>query len=80
MTLKIISAEDIVFEGEATAVHLPGANGAFTVLNHHASLISTLTSGEVTFETDDSEVQHPAIHVEGGIVNVDRNVVSVCIF
>lgn len=80
MTLKIISAEDIVFQGEVTAVHLPGANGAFTVLNNHASLISTLAPGEVSFETAGSETQHPAVKVQGGIVNVDRNVVSVCIF
>ncbi len=43
MTLKIISAEDIVFEGEVTMVSLPGTMGAFTVLHNHASLISTLT-------------------------------------
>lgn len=80
MTLKIISAEDVVFEGEATAVHLPGAQGAFTVLKNHASLISTLAPGEVTFTTADGAEEHPAIQVNGGIVNVDRNVVSVCIF
>lgn len=80
MTLKIISAEDTIFEGEVTAVHLPGAEGAFTVLKNHASLISTLVAGEVSFETEGSEESHPAVSVNGGIVNVDRNVVSVCIF
>ncbi len=80
MTLKIISAEDVIYEGEASAVHLPGTMGAFTVLDHHASLISTLAPGEVTFETSGQEEQHPAIRVNGGIVNVDRNVVSVCVF
>ncbi len=34
MTLKIISAEDILFEGEVSAVHLPGTQGAFTVLRN----------------------------------------------
>lgn len=80
MTLKIISTEDIIFQGEVTAVHLPGADGAFTVLDHHASLVSTLAPGEVSFETADSNVDHPAVAVQGGIVNIDRNVVSVCIF
>ena len=37
MTLKIISAEDILFEGEVTKVTLPGTQGEFTVL--HLSLI-----------------------------------------
>ena len=72
MTLKIISAEDILFEGEVSAVRLPGQQGAFTVLRNHASLISTLTPGEITYEKP--------ISVNGGIVDVDRNVVSVCIY
>lgn len=80
MTLKIISAEDVVFEGEVKAVHLPGSEGAFTVLKNHASLISTLSPGEVSFETEDDGETHPAISVKGGLVNVDNNVVSVCIF
>lgn len=82
MTLKIISADDIVFQGEATAVHLPGTDGAFTVLKNHASLISTLTPGVITYHTaDDSESQLKSVAVEqGGIVNVDNNIVSVCIF
>ncbi|MDE5929593.1 MAG: hypothetical protein K2H03_03835, partial [Muribaculaceae bacterium] len=36
MTLKIISAEEILFEGEAKSVTLPGAMGSFMVLDHHA--------------------------------------------
>lgn len=80
MTLKIISAEDIVFQGEVSAVHLPGAEGSFTVLKNHASLISTLAPGEVSFETEGDSESHPAVAVRGGIVNVDNNVVSVCIF
>ncbi len=79
MTLKIISAEDILFEGEVSAVRLPGQQGAFTVLRNHASLISTITPGEITYEKPDGEEGEP-ISVNGGIVDVDRNVVSVCIY
>ena len=77
MTLKIISAEDILFEGEVTVVHLPGALGAFTVLPGHASLISTLTPGSVRYTATDGE---HSVTVEGGIADVDSNVVSVCIY
>ncbi len=69
MILKIISAEDIVFQGEVKVVHLPGTMGAFTVLPGHASLISTLTPGDIRY-----------IAVGGGIVDVDSNIVSVCIY
>lgn len=79
MRLKIISAEDVIFDGEVEAVHLPGAEGAFTVLNHHASLISTLVEGEVSFETREGGADHPAIHLHSGVVCVDNNVVSVCL-
>lgn len=77
MTLKIISAEDILFEGEVTSVTLPGSEGLFTVLRNHASLISTLVSGDIRYVQDGHEVGVP---VSGGLVNVDNNVVSVCIY
>lgn len=77
MTLKIISAEDILFEGEVTSVTLPGSEGSFTVLHNHASLISTLVSGDIRYVQDGHEVEVP---VSGGLVNVDNNVVSVCIY
>lgn len=78
MTLKIISAEDILFEGEVNAVHLPGSQGAFTVLRNHASLISVLTPGRVGYELPGGARE--GVDISGGIADVDRNVVAVCIF
>lgn len=78
MTLEIISANEVVFKGEAVSVTLPGAMGSFTVLKNHASLISVLTAGNIIYRTSDEE-QH-AIPVKGGIVDVDNNVISVCIY
>lgn len=77
MILKIISAEDILFQGEATVVHLPGTMGAFTVLPGHASLISTLTPGTVRYTTAEGE---QTSQIGGGIVDVDNDTVSVCIY
>ncbi|MDE5800212.1 MAG: ATP synthase F1 subunit epsilon [Paramuribaculum sp.] len=78
MTLKIISPEDVVFEGEVTSVTLPGQMGSFTVLRNHASLVSTLVSGSITYlDTDGDE---KTLSVESGIVDVDNNVVSVCLY
>lgn len=78
MTLKIISAEDILFEGEVNSVTLPGTMGSFTVLRNHASLISTLTSGVITYTDESGETD--TVGIEGGLVDVDNNVVSVCIY
>ena len=55
MTLKIISAEKILFEGEASSVTLPGENGRFTVLPRHASIVSTLTAGTIRYKFDGAE-------------------------
>lgn len=77
MTLKIISAEDVLFEGDVTMVTLPGVMGLFTILNNHASLVSTLTAGDVVYE---SNGQTESLKIAGGIVDVDNNIVSVCIY
>lgn len=79
MILKIISAEDILFEGEVNSVSLPGKMGEFTVLRNHASLISVLVPGKIRYKaaTDTNEGE---ISVSGGLADIDRNVISVCIF
>ena len=78
MTLKIISAEEILFEGEASSVTLPGAMGSFTVLQNHASLVSTLVDGNVVFVvTDGTSHTHK---ISGGLADIDNNVVSVCLY
>ena len=77
MTLKIISAEKILFEGEASSVTLPGEMGQFTVLPHHASLVSTLVSGKILYKSGPGE---HSVDVAGGIADVDNDVVSVCVY
>lgn len=81
MTLKIISADSVVFEGEVSSVTLPGQMGAFTVLRNHASLISTLVAGKITYTVGaaaDSTVD--MLDIDGGIADIDNNVVSVCLY
>lgn len=78
MTLKIISASDIVFQGEVSSVTLPGAMGSFTVLHNHASLVSTLTGG--TIEFIDSDGHRDSREIGGGLADIDSNVISVCLY
>lgn len=77
MTLKIISAEKIEFEGEVEQITLPGTMGSFQVLNNHAALISSLISGTMSYVHGDT-TEHREI--KGGIVDVKDNVVSVCLY
>ena len=77
MTLKIISTEDILFEGEVTAVHLPGQAGRFTVLRNHATLIAALAAGTVGYEGPDG---HGELPIQGGMADIDSIVISVCVY
>ena len=79
MTLKIISTTEVLFEGTVRLVSLPGAMGRFTVLNNHASLISTLVPGTITYRTDDNDHEE-SFTGKGGLADIDRNVVSVCVY
>lgn len=45
MNVSIISPEKTIFSGEVESIRLPGAKGSFTVLDHHAPLISELEPG-----------------------------------
>ena len=78
MTLRIISAQEILFSGDVTSVTLPGTMGEFTVLRNHASLLATLSAGTVRY-TYAAGTEH-STQVTGGIVDVDSNVVSVCVY
>ncbi len=78
MTLKIISAQEVLFSGEVTSVTMPGTQGEFTVLHNHASLLATLSPGTVRY-TDAAGAQL-ATDIGAGIADVDKNVVSVCVY
>lgn len=78
MTLKIISPSEILFQGEAVSVTLPGELGSFTVLKNHASIISVLVKGKIVFRTPSGNEEE--IDVKGGLVDVDNNVISVCVY
>ena len=77
MILKIISTEDVLFDGEVDAVTLPGQKVLFTVLNNHASIVSSLVAGSIVYDVAGVK---ESIAVDGGLVDVDKNVVSVCIY
>ena len=77
MTLKIISAEQIEFEGTVEQVTLPGLMGRFQVLKNHAALIAALTQGMVTWVADGRTESRD---INGGVADVKNNVVSVCLY
>ncbi len=72
MKLKIVSPEKIEFDGEVESVKVPGTQGSFEILNNHAPIISTLQKGMVEYDGKQ-------LAILGGFVEVQKNVVSLCV-
>ncbi|MDE6463825.1 MAG: F0F1 ATP synthase subunit epsilon [Muribaculaceae bacterium] len=78
MTLKIISAREILYTGEVSTVTLPGTMGEFTVLNNHASLLATLAAGTIRYT--DAAGTGLSTEIGAGIADIDSNVITVCVY
>ena len=77
LQLVIVSPEQTVFKGEIEKVELPGTKGRFEVLVNHAPLVSTLTAGRIAY--CDSQGKEQVLVISGGFVEINANVVSVCV-
>ncbi len=70
MHVVIAKVDEVLFEGEAYSLTVPGAAGEMTILSHHEPLISTLKKGEARVrESASSEPKLFAI--ESGVVEVN---------
>lgn len=47
MLLEIVSPEGHLFKGDVISVTVPGVDGEFQMLNHHANIVSILAEGNV---------------------------------
>jgi len=72
LQLKIVSPEKIEYTGEVESVLVPGLQGQFEILNNHAPIISILQKGVVEYDQE-------RLSILGGFVEVQKNVVSLCI-
>ena len=77
LKLKIVSPEQIEFDGEVVSVLVPGSQGQFEILNDHAPIISTLDKGMVEYGLPNGEKAQ--LMILGGFVEVQQNVVSLCV-
>jgi F-type H+-transporting ATPase subunit epsilon len=74
MTLEILTPDKKVFEGEVTAVTVPGTLGSFQILRGHAPIISTLEDGPVIIKSATGE---NTFEIKGGVVEVLDNKIIV---
>lgn len=78
MKLDILSPEEEVFSGEVETISLPGISGRFQLLNHHAPIISALTSGTIRYvlKNSQSEVSY---EIKSGMVEMLDNSVVILV-
>jgi len=73
--VEIVSADRMVWEGEATQLVATTTEGEIGILAHHIPLIATLAAG--TAEVTDSEGTRHIIAVDGGFVSVTTEITAV---
>ncbi|MBU1124786.1 MAG: F0F1 ATP synthase subunit epsilon [Candidatus Omnitrophica bacterium] len=72
LDVSLISPKEIIFEGKAKSIILPGESGVFEVLPMHHRLLSRLVSG-VLF------IDEQSYRVRRGMVKVIQNKVTILI-
>jgi len=65
MYLEIVSPEATLFSSEVDAVTVPGADGEFEMLNHHAAIVSLLTAGTIKIKVHSQpHLEYDELHPE----------------
>ena len=75
MFLEIITPQGILFSGDAVSASLPGTAGRFTILNHHAPIVSVLEAGKVLVEAETGKQE---FEIAGGFVEQHSNNIIIC--
>ncbi len=71
MKLEIVTPDGLIFDEEIKQVTLPGAEGEFGVLPHHAALVALLQTGVIGIEKEDASELIVAIN--SGYVKVEED-------
>lgn len=73
--LEIVTPHGQIFSGDVSSVVLPGSDGEFGVMPHHASLVSLLKAGIVDIETLDKK--YDVVAINWGYAKIDENKVTI---
>jgi F-type H+-transporting ATPase subunit epsilon len=73
--VDVVSAEELIFSGQAKFVALPGESGELGILPGHTPLITRIKPGSVRIELADGGQEF--VFVAGGILEVQPNCVTV---
>lgn len=73
--LKIVTPDQLFFEGEVEHVMAPGYNGYLGILENHAPFVTPVTKGDLTWREPGGKTS--VVKVEGGFLEVSKNRVLV---
>jgi F-type H+-transporting ATPase subunit epsilon len=73
--VDVVSAEELIYSGEATFVALPGEVGELGIYPRHTPLISRIRAGSVRIQKPNCEEEF--VFVAGGILEVQPDSVTV---
>ena len=76
MKLNIITPDKVLYAGDNVhLVQLPGVDGSFEIMNHHAPLISVLQKGKIKVEI---KGEYPLFfEINSGVIEVKENRVQI---
>ena len=74
--VDVVSAEELLFSGEATLVAVPGEVGELGILPGHTPLITRIKPGAVRIQRADNQLEE-FVFVAGGIVEIQPHCVTV---
>ena len=74
MTIRVVTPDKLVFDGEAQRVFARGIDGDFAILKNHIPMMTPLGVGELRIDTG-SESHYVAI--DNGILEVSKNHINI---
>lgn len=77
LKVRIISPEKELYCGEVKSVLLPGSLAPFEVFPHHAAIVSSLESGEISLRMEGGARE--SIHIESGFVRCEKDCLTICV-
>lgn len=75
ISLIVLTPERTLLECKVGRVELPGTKGRFVVLKDHAPVITSLTAGDVVYDSGNGQAR---IRIRSGFAEVNDNTVTVC--
>ncbi len=75
MHLKVVTSEEILYQGEVSLVQMPGEMGSFEVLKNHAPIVALLESGRV--KIIDRKRNIIFLNITSGVVHVRNNIINI---